>query len=1009
MTRLSGCASHIDHSTHCDRSKHCRWRLNVALFVAGLFAFGFWAPFGASSALAQFTPQLQTAAYPSEDYYTGLQIYRTGDLSSAIRAFDSARRRTRRDINGHWIDAIPVYAMLAECHWHAGDLQATRENLDQVFAIVKRRRGWFGRVEWGETLQANAARQRVIGLWPKATEVNVVPTARKMKLSSGEVLTEARIARGGPIEARNILTIDVIEVMRGLAVASYRRRMLMGPLADQDPLIVDALESTKFPAGLQVEIARTLIGAVRATERFANLEDKQAVDGVTKRSMFNRGAHPLSAITLLTGASAIATAEKTDPAVALAATAVNVAAALEQYEYVGEAMQLAAGCASRVQAETVRASAEVAALALVRKSRLASLHCLIAGADAGITAGNLASAATMLNQALTLLKRRDVLQPRLNAYAAYQTARLAAAGGGTIGVVAASDVDNALDSMNEFAFRRRDRNRKLISMPRLYQMEVIIGALGKQLGGQSSDSLLQKYCEEPPLVTWRRDPVDALTSVISDRTRAFAARLQIAASANNGIDTLARTNDLLNHRFSRRLALGGRVTQVRSLVRSDEKLIGKEASNFRNNGPQSIKDLRKAASANPPADKEQLLADANKMESQATAIALSRVKLPQTMLPTLNPKTSVSRLPPRTGLLTFISVGNQAIATLAADGKVKSWPVSGVSRVPGEIGKLIRGIGVGKIRGKRLPESPQWRADAEKLRRKLFPENTLSAEDFDRLVIVPDGSLWYLPFELLPTGGEDSPLMGDKMEIRYAATPGLAFSPTADPAVSRVVGIASDKFFAPRDPELNESITQRIADSATESIRIPQKLNAPSSLLADSIGHLLVASAISSANESPFALNVASYDRQSPAGTVAAWMRFPARVPESVVMAGFRSAIDGGQVGDGNELFLTLCALHSAGVRNVMISRWIVGGESTASALGEFVQELPFEGMHSSWSRSKALLRASDLDPTTEPMLTQAEHNIPALKGDQPFFWAGYIVAAPFGESELQAPGVSAK
>ena len=91
-----------------------------------------------------------------------------------------------------------------------------------------------------------------------------------------------------------------------------------------------------------------------------------------------------------------------------------------------------------------------------------------------------------------------------------------------------------------------------------------------------------------------------------------------------------------------------------------------------------------------------------------------------------------------------------------------------------------------------------------------------------------------------------------------------------------------------------------------------------------------------------------------------------------------------------------------------MISRWIVGGESTASALGEFVQELPFEGMHASWSRSKALLRASDLDPTTEPMLTQAEHSIPTLKGDQPFFWAGYIVAAPFGESELLAPGVSA-
>ncbi len=95
------------------------------------------------------------------------------------------------------------------------------------------------------------------------------------------------------------------------------------------------------------------------------------------------------------------------------------------------------------------------------------------------------------------------------------------------------------------------------------------------------------------------------------------------------------------------------------------------------------------------------------------------------------------------------------------------------------------------------------------------------------------------------------------------------------------------------------------------------------------------------------------------------------------------------------------------GVRSVLISRWIVGGQSTALVLREFVQELPFTGMLKSWQRARMMLRGSELDPTAEPLLTQADHERPGLTGDEPFFWAGYMVAAPFDQADLMPAAAS--
>ncbi|MEM0926802.1 MAG: hypothetical protein AAGJ83_12250, partial [Planctomycetota bacterium] len=366
-------------------------------------------------------------AYPPREYYFALEVYRTGELDRALDAFEFAIRRTRRDVNGHWIDAIPCYAMLAECHYWSGDLEAAMQSLDMVLRIAIRHRGWLGRSVWEELSQAGARPSPKQYLWPEANAVNRLPLAGRVKFLSGEVLTEQalRTANGRAIEEFNIKNLDLVEIMRGLAMASYRRRIILGPLAEDDALATQLLESTKYPADLRLALGRNLIGAMRTTERFGAMQDERTVTEAQKYATFNGGVHPLSPHAGLCSASAIAGSDKPAAAVPICLAVSNQFASFDAFEWVGESLQLAAGCASKAEAPLVQQAAQVAASNLIRQSRLAALHCLLVAADAAVTAGDTTSASARLQEAQAILIRRDVLQPRLAAYGSYISARLA--------------------------------------------------------------------------------------------------------------------------------------------------------------------------------------------------------------------------------------------------------------------------------------------------------------------------------------------------------------------------------------------------------------------------------------------------------------------------------------------------------------------------------------------------------------------------------------------------------
>ncbi len=947
--------------------------------------------------------------YPSQEYYLALEIYRSGDLEQAIEGFEAALRRGRRDVNGRWIDSIPVYAMLAECYWHMGSLPQARESIDAAMQVAIRYRGWLNKVDWRSAVREGVQVSPPSGLWPGAAAVKRIPTSDRIMFQSGKPLTEQTIQQGGVIEEPNLRAMDIIEIMRGLAIASYRRRIVLGPLSKDDAFIAELTESVRTAGGGH-PIANSMAGALHSTARFAHHDDKRVLQEASQTAFFGGGAHPLTAITLLVQASAAAESDNAEGALAAALACVNVAAALDQPEWIGEAMQLAAGVATDKESVVVRNAAVVAANAMQRKSRLASVHCFVAAADAAIKARDYDAATLAIGHAKSLSDRRDVLQPRIDSYGAYVAARLAAGRGEAFGLQATSVVDQAYGSMRAFTLNHRVRNRPLVSMPSIYQFALLSQALGTRMGGSTSDAVLNYYTGDPPAALWRRDPVDALTFLTIDRSKALLMRLAIAAEQNDAKDVLVRTDTLLAERFSQTLPMAGRVAHVRALANADDKALSDDQRLFRNQGPPEFKRLRQLVLANaklvPETVNEGVVAQLGKeQESVATLIALSRGTLPRLAPPRVDEKAPIETLPKRTALVSFAFAGNRLHATFSLNGKTQMWTVNNTTRMPAMIASVLRSIGVGKTRGSRLPEDTTWRKDAATLMKLLFPDASLFAgTDIDHLVIVPDGALWYLPLEMLPMDGADSEMLGDKISVRYAATPGLALKPVPIRRRNPAVGIVASRFFAPREMEVNTAITQSIIDAAEGSILLPVAGMPPTTMLGIAMDSLIVAAPSVVDTSNPFAMSVLPYEAGKPHAALGAWLQFPSQVPATLALAGFRSQAEAARLGDGRDLFMVLCALHTAGVRDVLISRWAVGGESTAIALREFSQELPFSGMVDAWGRARMVLRRTDLDPQTEPLLTHADKDLERVTGEEPLFWAGYLLSSPLADEAPAKP-----
>jgi len=293
-------------------------------------------------------------------------------------------------------------------------------------------------------------------------------------------------------------------------------------------------------------------------------------------------------------------------------------------------------------------------------------------------------------------------------------------------------------------------------------------------------------------------------------------------------------------------------------------------------------------------------------------------------------------------------------------------------------------------------KSNGWKAPAQRLLSQLT--NDAKAEEWTKyreLVIVPDGVLWYLPFEALPAPSEQGsvPLLM-QLPIRYAPTLSLAVSDGRRERPIPRTAIVAGKLLQRSDEAALKAQIDSLAAAAGDCAVLRKEPGVPSSIFAAAIDRLVVVAESDDADKGPPAWSPFVLDAGKPGSSLSDWTLLPLAGVDQILLPGYHTAAETSLKrgsGTGEEVFNTVCGLMASGCRTVMLSRWRVGGQSSFDLMREFLQELPHESAASAWRRSVRLEADRYLDPTTEGRL-KAPPASEGLKADHPFFWSGYML-----------------
>ena len=951
----------------------------------------------------------QTAApsYPSQQYYVGLVALREGALPDAIDLFESAVRAGRTDVAGKWIDSIPAYAMLGECNYQAGNLALAHQNFDAAMQLMLRNKEWISAVQWQRIMPSG----RVpigIGNWASSarrSSLANIPETMSLMMGSHDVL--GQIQRGGPLQTAQLVRVDVAEIFRALAWCVYRRTHVMGRLGIDDPL-TEQFYATMSKVQAPPDVgARQWIDLLLALILIADNQPQQAIAYAERAVQLpNNLDHNLTPIALLTVANLLAGSgqpKATDWYIEAALSA----AAFEQYEVAAEAFRVGVGPLAATGSSRMLAPSRGAALQLSRKSRLLAATAYVVSAESAIMAGQTADAKRALGDATNILSRRNVVLPRLQAYANYCGALLAYRTGNT------GAGSTAMDKVMSYAL-----GGKVSPSPHRYQLGLVQSALASGvIGPRTGDGLLTTMTKVPSMGHWNLDPVDALSATRSSQS-INELRLASLLSRGKNAEALQMADKLLGDRFRNALPLSGRLLDIRWLMSADVAHLSTEAQKVRAKLPPAMKTLsgrlaetaalQKVLSGLPlkPADAKSadvlnaawadLGASAERAELSVSEIAIRRVHVPRCFPPAIGDKSMWPQLEPGNAVITFCPAGTNLVGMLWTGGQVTTWRVDSPVRLTATIGRWMQEIGVSRRRGgaPQLVDPSEWYPIAMALRRQVLGGiDQATWQSLRRVSIVPHGVLWYLPFELLPHGDEDGQRVGDVISVSYAPTPGLALNPPAFTSTGSESGAIVNRLFTPSDLNLNTDFDRQVIEAIDGTIELPGDNAIPGSLLSSRLKRITVASVITPAKQSPFAISPMVYDQSNPGGALGSWLRYPWGAPNELLLAGFRSgAVATSGAPNGDDIFLTLCGLQAAGTRHILISRWPVGGASTASLLTEYLAESEFSLPLESLQRSILLLRNQELDPTLEPLLNDSDEDGENVTGANPLFWAGYMM-----------------
>ena len=948
---------------------------------------------------------------PEAGYYSAFADYYQGEYRRAIRQYQRLLRGSYQDVDGPFLDSVCYRTMLGECYYQAGDYASAIEMYESAIKIYISRSLWEPRTQVPSTIAAdNTAVAQARVTWyssTRSTQIGNFPRNYSYlfgRLDNGRVLNE-----GGVIQNPVARPVDISEAMRCTALSLYRRRQIKGPIAKHDPLteqIAKALSKQQLDPSNVVGTWKGVLAGLA----YAAAEDWSKAAGLLSQSLQVGGTydHPLTPIALLELGNISFHAGKPADAVKLYLEASHSAAVHQQYDLIEHSLRLAAttfqledkssvfeplgnaiSWAQRENADFLQAS-----LAIELAYNLAEL-------------GNGDQAIRMLASAEQPMARNDIGSSTASARMAFVSALTQFQAGKT----SAGAADFA-----RFLNQYREQGCLWI-----YQLALADGlVVSKQISNRDADALYSLLLREPSQLDWQAQPMETLTYELTDHTEPLERWFNISMDQRKIEKAIDVSQQLNQHRFNVQLPFGGRLMAFRWILESPESASSPEVLKLRqqllNRFPlynqmhlqaaqlqQQLAGLPLVPTADSPEAKsqgqlvKQLAVLSAQQETFLSGLALMRIESPVQFPPKMNFADVQAGLADDEVAIYCVAAQQALHVFLISRDSYAHQGAMPLNRVRAGVGRLLRDLGCGSdTAGVALEnlQGNQWQETAVKLADLLLAKrNSRSWSNFDKLVVVPGDSTWYLPWELLRVEDEEAGRvnLGELLDIRYAPTLGLVAPFDESPRTyDRKLAVVSRIF--PRDEsDAAEKTYTQLQTAQPDLARLPQNPLGSSNVLTSTVDQLIVWSYF---QEPPgYTLAPLQLDQGRAGSTLGDWIQLPWRLPQTLVLPAFSSRAATARPADlnGADLFLTTLSMMAGGSKTILISRWNVGGETPLNLSREFAMQLAEDGPLEAWKRSRLLTTAMELDLANEPRI-RAGATLEALKAEHPFFTSGYML-----------------
>jgi hypothetical protein len=333
--------------------------------------------------------------------------------------------------------------------------------------------------------------------------------------------------------------------------------------------------------------------------------------------------------------------------------------------------------------------------------------------------------------------------------------------------------------------------------------------------------------------------------------------------------------------------------------------------------------------------------------------------------------------------------------------KYATWQVGTQAGISKSVALLLKSMGntdANRPVSAKQFANDSWQDNSSKLLENLLEGiGRVFPGELKELAIVPDGPLWYVPWDALRFRyGEESVPLISKVRVRVAPFASLSVPSGATPPQRPGTAVVVGKLYPRDDDEVTGQGYTEFHEALEESVKIDRSLTINPRLYGSGFGKLVVYDDLADSLAGGTTWTMMPTHRGRAGSTLADWLVLPLAAPEYIVLPGFHSAAESalrakGAAANGEDLFVATTSLLAAGSRTLLISRWRPGGQTSYDLVREFVQELPYMSPAAAWQRSVLLASDREIDPAVEPRVDHDAAKAPP-SASHPFFWAGYML-----------------